>query len=50
MKLMLSYLIVHYDIEPIAERPEFLEIGEMVLPPTEGIVRFRRRCVNSPQR
>lgn len=43
LKLMLGYMIMHYDLEPLQTRPKFLQVGDMALPPSEAVIRVRRR-------
>ncbi|KAK5126384.1 hypothetical protein LTR85_010620 [Meristemomyces frigidus] len=43
LKLMLGYLVTHYDFEPLAERPKFIEIGEVQNPSPKTVLKVRRR-------
>ncbi|KAK4549050.1 hypothetical protein LTR36_007506 [Oleoguttula mirabilis] len=43
LKLMLGYLVTHYDLEPLAERPKFDEIGEIRIPSAKTVLKVRRR-------
>lgn len=43
LKLMLGYMIMNYDLEPLQTRPEFLEFGDLALPPSEAVIRVRKR-------
>lgn len=43
LKMLLGYLLVNYDFEPLTERPKCLEIGEAVIPEEETKVKIRRR-------
>ncbi|KAF5021908.1 hypothetical protein F66182_6056 [Fusarium sp. NRRL 66182] len=42
-KLFLAYLAVHYDIERVHERPVFVRIGHLPIPPIKGRLRIRRK-------
>ncbi|RFU31892.1 hypothetical protein B7463_g4405, partial [Scytalidium lignicola] len=43
LKLMLAYIVTHYDVEPIVERPHNQWIAGSVIPPTKATIRIRRR-------
>ena len=43
LKLLLAYIFLNYDIEPLKERPMGLHIGDQVLPPMKACIRVRRR-------
>ncbi|KAH8819202.1 cytochrome P450 [Xylogone sp. PMI_703] len=43
LKLMLAYIVTHYDVEPITNRPENQWIASSVIPPTKATIRIRRR-------
>lgn len=43
VKMVLGYLLMHYDLEPLKERPRFVEFGEAVVPSGKIEVRIRRR-------
>lgn len=43
MKLILGYLLVNYDLEPLPELPRFTEIGEGLIPDGKTVIRARRR-------
>lgn len=43
MKLMLGYMLVHYDFEPLATRPELTEIGETSIVSNKMTIKLRRR-------
>lgn len=47
LKLLLAYIVLNYEVEPLAERPDGLWIGENVLPPTKATIRVRRRKVRA---
>ncbi|KAI6753944.1 hypothetical protein HG530_013120 [Fusarium avenaceum] len=42
-KLFLAYLAVHYDIEAVHERPIFISLGHLPIPPVRGRLRIRRK-------
>ncbi|KAL8707416.1 MAG: hypothetical protein Q9220_007561 [cf. Caloplaca sp. 1 TL-2023] len=43
IKLMLAYMAMNYDIEPLAERPRNRWLGGIRLPPTKAVIKVRRR-------
>lgn len=43
MKIMLAYLLCHYDIEPFPERPDFTIFGEALIPKDETKMKVRKR-------
>ncbi|MCJ1475959.1 hypothetical protein MMC13_004623 [Lambiella insularis] len=43
MKLMLAYMVLNYDIEPLAERPPGEWLGDTILPPRKAKIWVRRR-------
>ena len=43
LKLMVAYMVLHYDIKPISERPKGLWFGETVIPPLKAKLSMRRR-------
>jgi len=43
MKLMLGYIMTHYDIEPLVEPPKMVEIGETAIPSSKTMIKLRRR-------
>ncbi|CAG8402472.1 unnamed protein product [Penicillium salamii] len=43
LKLLLSYIIINYDIEPLRERPLNITMGDLVFPPPGATIRLRRR-------
>ncbi|KAI1390980.1 cytochrome P450 [Hypoxylon trugodes] len=43
LKLMLAYVIMHYDIEPQKTRPENVWIGTTRMPPMKAPIRVKRR-------
>ena len=42
-KLFLAYLAVHYDVEAVHERPIFISLGHLPIPPVRGRLRIRRK-------
>lgn len=42
-KLFLTYLAVHYDVEAVHERPIFISLGHLPIPPVRGKLRIRRK-------
>ena len=43
LKLMVAYMVLHYDIKPISEKPKGQWFGETVLPPLKAKLSMRRR-------
>ncbi|KAH8820224.1 cytochrome P450 [Xylogone sp. PMI_703] len=43
MKLILAYLLMNYDVKPLASRPQSLWISTNYMPPTESVFQIRRR-------
>lgn len=43
MKSLFSYLLVHYDMEPLKERPLNMVVGDLLFPPPSTTIRVRRR-------
>ena len=43
LKLMLAYMVTHYDFEPLEKRPPSKWIGTSLVPPLKEKVRIRRR-------
>jgi len=43
LKMCLFYLLTHYDVEPIAQRPPNMWIGNSIVPPMKGTIRMRRK-------
>lgn len=43
LKLMLGYLVMYYDFEPLVERRKFIEIGDVVIPSPKTVLKVRRR-------
>jgi cytochrome P450 len=43
LKLLLAYVVLNYDIEPLAERPTGRWIGNAILPPMKATIKVRRR-------
>ena len=46
LKLMLSYMLLNYEFEPLSERPESKWIGSSLVPPTTATIKIRRRQKN----
>ncbi|KAK5119965.1 hypothetical protein LTR85_007041 [Meristemomyces frigidus] len=44
LKMLLSYLVLNYDVEPLAERPPNTWFGPNVIPPMKRTMRVRRRA------
>ena len=42
-KMMLSYMVMNYDIEPLTSRPSYLLIGQSKVPPQNATLRVRRK-------
>ncbi|KAF7587660.1 hypothetical protein BBP40_006890 [Aspergillus hancockii] len=43
MKMIIGYILVNYDIEPLSERPPNSIIGQTIMPPLMVKIRVRRR-------
>jgi len=43
VKMMLAYMVMNYDIEPLAARPPNSWFGQMCIPPTKATIRVRRK-------
>ena len=43
IKVLLAYMTMHYDIEPLAKRPDNVNIGQAVVPSSTATIRVRRR-------
>ena len=43
LKLMVAYMVLHYDIKPTSERPALLWFGETVMPSFKATISMRRR-------
>jgi hypothetical protein len=43
LKMILAYLVNNYELEPIAERPKPLWIGQTIIPPLQVKIRVKRR-------
>ena len=43
LKLLLAYMVINYDVEPLAKRPESTWIGPTFLPPMKATISVRRR-------
>lgn len=48
LKLILGHLITQYDFEPLAERPENLEIGDISIPSDKVAIKMRKRRTSVP--
>jgi len=44
LKMCLFYLLTHYDVEHIAQRPPNMWIGNSIVPPMKGTIRMRRKA------
>lgn len=45
LKLLLAYVVLNYDIEPLVERPSGTHFTNMNLPPVQATIRVKRREV-----
>ncbi len=45
MKLLLAYIVMNYDIKPLAVRPPNLFMGGSILPPMKATISVRRRKI-----
>lgn len=43
LKLLLAYIVLNYDIEPLAQRPRGSWVANVSLPPRKAVIRVRRR-------
>ncbi|KAI9375930.1 hypothetical protein BJX61DRAFT_492576 [Aspergillus egyptiacus] len=43
IKLLLAYVTIHYDIQPLKERPLNQVLGDHVIPPRQTTILVRRR-------
>ena len=43
LKLLLVYILMNYDVEPLAQRPTSTWFGTNVLPDMKGTIKVRRR-------
>ena len=43
IKIILAYILLNYDIEPLQTRPERKWMGEVILPPMKQTLRIRRK-------
>ena len=43
LQLLLAYMVLNYDIEPLAERPQGIMVGENSFPPMKASIKVRRR-------
>lgn len=43
LKLLLAYMVLNYDIEPLSERPKGTSFSTVILPSTKATIRVRRR-------
>lgn len=43
MRVMLGYLLLNYDFEPLEEKPKMIQIGEVIIPSEKTTVKMRRR-------
>jgi cytochrome P450 len=46
LKLLLAYMVLNYDIEPLEKRPEGKWIGQVTIPDMKATIKVRRRNVN----
>jgi len=45
MKLLLAYIIMNYDIKPLATRPQKKLIAGSIIPPLKATISVRRRKI-----
>ena len=43
LKVLVAYIVSHYDFEPLEIRPLNMSIGAHIVPPQSATVRVRRR-------
>ncbi|KAL1880592.1 hypothetical protein VTK73DRAFT_5397 [Phialemonium thermophilum] len=43
LKMILAHLLRHYDLKPLAERPQPQWIGQTIIPPIQATIQVRRR-------
>ncbi|KAL2354368.1 cytochrome P450 [Cryomyces antarcticus] len=46
LKLLLAFIVLHYDMEPLAVRPPNLYVSDFTAPPFKATIRVRRRAVS----
>ena len=44
LKMFLAYMLMNYDVEPLAERPPNKWMGAVVLPPMKATLRVKRKA------
>ena len=44
MKMFIAHMVMNYDVEPLAKRPENTWFGPTVLPDMKASIRVRRRA------
>ncbi|KAF2099268.1 putative P450 monooxygenase [Rhizodiscina lignyota] len=49
LKMLLVYILINYDIEPMAQRPSNMWFGTNILPDMKATIRVRRRKGASPE-
>lgn len=47
LKAFFAYLLMNYDIKPLAERPKASWIGKSLVPPTNALMEIRKRSTAS---
>jgi cytochrome P450 len=46
LKLLLAYMVLNYDIEPLEKRPDGKWVGTVCLPDMKATIKVRRRNMN----
>ena len=47
LKLLLAYIVLNYEVEPLPERPASFWLSETLLPPMKATIRVRRRKMSA---
>jgi hypothetical protein len=49
LKLLIAYIVLHYDIKPLKHRPANLSFGDASIPPFSTKILVRRRSCGNEQ-
>ena len=47
LKMIVAYLLLNYDIEPLAKRPQVTHFGMTPIPPVKATIRVKRKAKKS---
>ncbi|PPJ51477.1 hypothetical protein CBER1_09225 [Cercospora berteroae] len=47
LKLLVAFLVMHYDVEPLPERPQNINMGGSGAPPSNATIKVRRRVAKA---